>query len=80
MGTLRRLFGIDVAKAGLDVFMEPAGTAFTVANDEVGIKDLLRQRVSAYFVILEAGGLKTFVASPLAAAGIAMAIVNPRQV
>ena len=55
--------------------------AFTVANDEVGIRDLVRQLVPADFVILEAtGGLETPVASALAAAGIAVAIVNPRQV
>jgi transposase len=77
----RRFVGIDVAKAALDVFIGSAGTAFTVANDEVGIKDLVRQLVPADLVILEAtGGLETPVASALAAAGIAVAIVNPRQV
>jgi hypothetical protein len=73
--------GIDVAKAALDVFMGSAGTAFTVSNDEVGIRDLVRQLASADFAILEAtGGLETPVASALAAAGIAVAIVNPHQV
>jgi transposase len=81
MDELRRFVGIDVAKAALDVFIGSAGTAFTVANDEVGIRDLVRQLVPADFVILEAtGGLETPVASALAAAGIAVAIVNPRQV
>jgi transposase len=81
MDEVRRFVGIDVAKAALDVFIGSAGTAFTVANDEVGIKDLVRQLVPADFVILEAtGGLETPVASALAAAGIAVAIVNPRQV
>jgi hypothetical protein len=61
--------------------MGSAGTAFSVANDEVGIRDLVRQLVPTDFVILEAtGGLETPVASALAAAGIAVAIVNPRQV
>ena len=81
MDEVRRFVGIDVAKAALDVFIGSAGTAFTVANDEVGIKDLVSQLVPADFVILEAtGGLETPVASALAAAGIAVAIVNPRQV
>src|SRR3984957_14831895 len=81
MDEMRRFVGIDVAKAALDVFIGSAGTAFTVANDEVGIRDLVRQLVPADFVILEAtGGLETAVASALAAAGIAVAIVNPRQV
>src|SRR6202043_1116217 len=53
----------------------------SVANDEVGVRELLRQMKPADFVILEAtGGLETPVASALAAAGIAVAIVNPRQV
>ena len=81
MDEMRRFVGIDVAKAALDVFLGCAGTAFTVANDEVGIRDLVRQLVPADFVILEAtGGLETPVASALAAARIAVAIVNPRQV
>ena len=69
MGEVRRFVGMDVAKAALDVFIGSAGTAFTVANDEVGIRDLVRQLVPADFVILEAtGGLETPVASALAAA------------
>src|SRR5580700_2202620 len=81
MDEVKRFVGIDVAKAALDVFVGSAGTAFTVTNDEVGIRDLVSQLVPADFVILEAtGGLETPVASALAAAGIAVAIVNPRQV
>jgi transposase len=81
MDEVRRFVGIDVAKAALDVFMGSAGTAFTVANDEVGIRALLRQLVPTDFVILEAtGGLEMPVASALAATGIAVVIVNPRQV
>jgi len=45
MSEMKRFVGIDVAKAALDVFIESAGTAFTVANDEVGIRDLVRQLV-----------------------------------
>jgi transposase len=81
MDELRRFVGIDVAKAALDVFIGSARTAFTVANDEVGIRELLRQLKRADFMMLEAtGGLETPAASALAAAGIAVAIVNPRQV
>ena len=81
MDEVRLFVGIDVAKAALAVFMGSAGMAFSVANDEVGIRDLVRQLVPTDFVILEAtGGLETPVASALAAAGIAVAIVNPRQV
>jgi len=45
MGEVRRFIGIDVAKAALDVFIGSAGMAFTVANNEVGIRDLVRQLV-----------------------------------
>jgi transposase len=81
MDEVRRFVGIDIAKAALDVFIGFVGAAFTVANDEVGIRELLKQLAPADFVILEAtGGLEVPVASALAAAGIAVAIVNPRQV
>src|SRR5712675_1932939 len=81
MDEVKRFVGIDVAKTALDVFIGSAGAAFSVANDEVGIRELLRQLAPADFVILEAiGGLEMPVASALAAAGIAVAIVNPRQV
>src|SRR5271167_4988947 len=81
MDEVRRFVGIDVAKAALDIFIGSTRTAFTVANDEVGIRELLRQLTPPDFVILEAtGGLETPVASALATSGIAVAIVNPRQV
>jgi len=81
MEELIRFVGIDVAKAALEVFIGSTGAAFSVANDEVGIRELLRQMKPADFVILEAtGGLEMPVASALAAAGVAVAIVNPRQV
>ena len=81
MDEVRRFVGIDVAKAALDVFIGSGGGAFSVANDEVGIRELLRQLTPADFVILEAtGGLEVPVASALATAGLAVAIVNPRQV
>ena len=77
----KRFVGIDVAKAALDVFIGSGGAAFSVTNDEVGIRELLRHLAPGDFVILEAtGGLEMPAASALAAAGIAVAIVNPRQV
>src|ERR1700732_1160948 len=81
MDEVKRFVGIDVAKAALDVFIGSDGAALSVTNDEVGIRELLGQLKPNDFVILEAtGGLETPVASALAAAGIAVAIVNPRQV
>ena len=43
MDEVKRFVGIDVAKAALDVFIGSAGVAFTVANEEAGIQELLRQ-------------------------------------
>src|ERR1019366_7735975 len=78
---VRRFVGVDVAKARLDVFIQPSGESFSAANDERGISELLRRLEHADFVIIEAtGGLEVPVASALATAGIAVAIVNPRQV
>jgi transposase len=43
MDEVKRFVGIGVAKATLDVFIGSAGAAFSVANDEVGIRELLGQ-------------------------------------
>jgi transposase len=81
MDEVKRFVGIDVAKAKLDVFIGPSGESFSVANDEFGTRELLKRVGPADFAILEAtGGLEVPVASSLASAGVAVAIVNPRQV
>ena len=62
-------------------FGRQVGERFSVANDERGISELLRRLEPADLVIIEAtGGLEVPVASALATAGIAVAVVNPRQV
>jgi transposase len=78
----KRFVGVDVAKAQLDVAIGPNGENFSVPNDENGIGELLKQLgPETELVILEAtGGLEVPVASALARAGIAVAVVNPRQV
>ena len=59
MDEVKRFVGIDVAKMALDVFIGSTGKIFSVANDEVGIRELLRQLTPDDFVILEAtGGLE----------------------
>jgi transposase len=81
MDEVKRFIGVDVARVQLEVFIWPGGETLSVANDELGIRQLLRQLKPADFVILEAtGGLEVPVAGALAAAGIAVAVVNPRQV
>ena len=52
----KRFVGIDIAKAALDMFIGSGGAAFSVTNDEVGIRELLRHLAPGDFVILEATG------------------------
>ena len=75
--------GIDVAKDRLDVHLRPDGTAFTVARDSDGIEALTRQLagIGPALIVLEAtGGFETVVAAALTAAGLPLAVVNPRQI
>jgi transposase len=75
--------GIDVAKAHLDVALRPAGTHARLANDADGIADIVTRLSAARptLIVLEAtGGLEVPVTAALAAAGLAVAVVNPRQV
>jgi transposase len=75
--------GIDVSKATLDVAILPTGEHFVVSNDEAGIEGLLARLtgvVSEALVVLEAsGGFERPVAAALAASGVALFVVNPRQ-
>jgi transposase len=75
--------GIDVAKEWLDVGTWPGSASLRVGNDAAGIAQLVeRLRVSPpRAVVLEAsGGFEALVASELHAAGLTVAVVNPRQV
>lgn len=75
--------GIDVSKDRLDVHVQPTAEAFAVTRDETGIAKLIErlQTASPALVVLEAtGGLQVKVAGALAAAGLPVAVVNPRQV
>ncbi len=75
--------GIDVARDHLDVAVHPTGTAWRVANTPTG-HAALRQRVRAQpcaRLVLEAsGGYEQAVVAALQAAGLPVAVVNPRQV
>ncbi len=76
--------GVDVSKWRLDVCLLPGRQAFCVANDPQGIDELVRrlEEVRPELVVLEAtGGYERPAATAIAAssAGIAVAVVNPRQ-
>jgi transposase len=79
-----RYVGIDVSKRRLEVCLMPDGEVFTVANDQEGIDSLLQrlEEVGPELVVLEASGrYERPAAAAIAAssAGIAIAVVNPRQ-
>jgi transposase len=74
--------GIDVSKDMLDVCCGPEGSVERIAN-ELEAHDRLAQRLAQQtvaLIVLEAsGGYEAAVAGALQAAGLPVAIVNPRQ-
>jgi transposase len=74
--------GIDVSKDHLDAHARPAGAAFREPNDPGGVAALVARvrELAPALVVLEAtGGLEHPAAAALAAAGLPVAVVNPRQ-
>lgn len=74
--------GIDVAKNTLDLRIEPAGESLHVAYDEAGVAAICQRMniLSPTLIVMEAtGGLETRLASELAALGLPVAVINPRQ-
>ena len=77
----RPFVGIDVAKDKLDVAVGDA-PAFTVPRTEEGVAGLtarLARERPALVVIEATGGLEVMAATALAAAGLPVAVINPRQ-
>ena len=75
--------GIAVAKAQLDSALRPSGARWSVPHDPNGVTtcgDRL-QTLQPTLIVREAtGGLERRVPSALATAGLAVVVVNPRQV
>jgi len=74
--------GIDVAKERLDVAQRPSLEGWRVANDERGIAELVARLVQLKpaLVVLEAtGGMELPLVGALAAAGLPVVVINPRQ-
>lgn len=75
--------GLDVSKAHLDVAVHPSEEAFRVSHDEAGIAALVTRvrALTPTLIVLEAtGGYETAVVSAVSLAGLAVVVVNPRQV
>jgi transposase len=75
--------GIDVSKEQLDVAVRGRQTrGWSVKYDEAGVQSLVEElrELAPTLVVLEAtGGLETHVLAALAAAGIPVVRINPRQ-
>jgi len=75
--------GIDVSKLRLDVHLRPSGERFVTDHDDEGVAALVGRlaALGPALVVLEAtGGMEVRPAAALAAAGLPVAVVNPRQV
>ena len=75
--------GVDVSKARLDVALGESGELYRLTNDQRGIQELiarLRTLTIGRVVVEATGGLETALVAELGAAGLPVAVVNPRQV
>jgi transposase len=78
-----KFVGIDVSKAALDFDCLPHSAPQQFANDEEGIAALVKllKGSGVERIVLEAtGGYETNLAAALAAAGLPVAVVNPKRV
>ncbi|MGH8335432.1 MAG: IS110 family transposase [Gammaproteobacteria bacterium] len=75
--------GIDVSKRTLDIEILPTHQTLHTTNDEAGhdaVIALLKDQPVQLIVMEATGGLQNALAAKLAAAGLPVSIVNPRQV
>ena len=74
--------GMDVSQDTVDVAVQP-GTAFQIPHDESGIAQAVDRlhALQPTLIVLEAtGGLEVPLAGALAAVGLPVVVINPRQV
>jgi transposase len=75
--------GIDVSKDTLDVCAYPTQDTFRVPNSPDGLGELIKRLkpIEPRLIVFEAtGGYETLAVSALAAAGLPVVVVNPRQI
>ena len=75
--------GVDVSKDSLDVAIGPQKDIITFTNDQKGADALVKKlkRIDPQLTVFEStGGYELLATSCLAEAGLAVVIVNPRQV
>jgi len=76
------VLGVDISKARLDCATWPRTQTWSYEHSAAGIAELVAyaRQASVRLVVLEAtGGLEVELAAELTRAGIAVAVVNPRQ-
>jgi transposase len=74
--------GIDVSKNTLDLRLEPSGQSLHVTYDDAGVAEICQRltELSPTLIVMEAtGGLEIRLAGELAARGLPVAVINPRQ-
>jgi transposase len=79
---VEKFVGIDVSKDTLDIYIDPAVEAVHVAYDDKGVAQVVNRllQVAPTLIVMEAtGGLEMRLASELAAKGLPVAVINPRQ-
>jgi transposase len=74
--------GIDVGKDELAVARLPGGETFTEVNDERAVTRLVKRlgALGCERIVRASGGYETLVVGALAAPGLPVAVINPRQV
>jgi transposase len=80
--TVSLYVGIDVSKGRLDVALRPEGEGWRADNDAAGVAAVVARldALAPALIVLEAtGGYERPLAAALAAAGLPVAVVNPRQ-
>ena len=83
MSTTKYWVGVDVSKKELDIHIRPTGKSFSTTNNQSGIEQLSDSlnQLSPQLIVLEAtGGMEILAAVALSRRGLAVAVVNPRQV
>lgn len=75
--------GIDVSKDTLDIGLYPTLETLRVPNDQNGLDELIKrlEPIAPQLIVFEAtGGYETLAVSSLAVAGLAVVVVNARQI
>jgi len=83
MGKDKVYVGIDVAKAFIDMAVHQSKQRWSFTNDDKGISQAVSclQELAPVLIVLEAtGGIELPLTVALAAAGLPVAVVNPRQI